>query len=47
MRLTGSVLAVASVLVAGLGLGLGAQQKTTAPAAAGAKPVVSVYKSPT
>ena len=45
MRLTGS-LAAAGMLVAGLGLGLAAQQKA-APAATATKPVVLVYKSPT
>ena len=46
MRRTVSVIAVVG-LVAG-GLGLAAQQKPAAPATtAGAKPVVSIYKSPT
>jgi hypothetical protein len=47
MRRAYTVLALAGVLVAGLGLGLAAQQKPAAPAAAGAKPSVMVYKSPT
>jgi hypothetical protein len=47
MRPTASIGAV-GLLVAGLGLGLAAQQKQAAPGgASAAKPVVSVYKSPT
>jgi hypothetical protein len=45
MRRTLTCIMSACVLVAGLGLGLAAQQKP-APAAAG-KPTVSVFKSPT
>jgi len=42
---TASALAVAGLVLGGLGLS--AQQKPAAPAAAGAQPVVSLYKSPT
>ena len=43
---TASALAVAGLVLGGLGLS--AQQKPASPAAAaGAKPVVSLYKSPT
>lgn len=45
MRRTFTFVTGAGVLVAGLGLGLAAQQKT--PSAAGATPAVTVYKSPT
>ena len=48
MRRANTGLTLAGVLVAGLGFGLAAQQKTAPPAAAaGAKPSVMVYKSPT
>jgi hypothetical protein len=48
MRRTCSVLALTGVLVVPIGLGLAAQQKPAAPAAAAdAKPSVMVYKSPT
>jgi hypothetical protein len=42
---TASALAVAGLVLGGLGLS--AQQKPASPASAGAKPVVSLYKSPT
>lgn len=40
------MIAAAGVVVAGLGLGVAAQQKPAAPGAA-AQPKVTVYKSPT
>jgi hypothetical protein len=46
MHRTASVMAVAGLVLGGLGLA--AQQKPAQPAAAaGARPVVSLYKSPT
>jgi hypothetical protein len=45
MRRTLICITAAGVLVAGLGLG--AQQKPAPAAAAGSKPTVTVYKSPT
>jgi hypothetical protein len=46
MQKTSIRFTAALVVLAGLGLGLAAQQKP-APPAAGAKPLVKVYKSPT